>query len=298
MVQIGFVFVRHVGAPRFESFFNQIIAGLEDVLATSSSVLIVKGVDDQQQEMAVYRHWHETRAVDAVIVKDLLVNDDRIEHLQRLGLPFIALGDVTQTGQFSAVRTDNARAMRDSMAFLIGQGHTFIARVTGPSGLVHTSIRTDVFLHEASMAGIVKKVVEADYQEKSGERATRALLKAERRPTAIVYDNDLMALGGLTAAKALNVAVPDELSLLAWDDSLLCQLASPPLSALSHDVHQIGMQLALNVTRMLATGVLLSETASQPVIVDRGTTAPPKMTALQGDVAGGAAEVAAFTPEA
>lgn len=273
MVQLGFVFVRQPGAPRFESFFNQIIAGLEDALSASSSTLIVKRVENQREELEVYRHWHASGAVDAVIIKDLLVDDGRIDQLQRRGMSFVALGDVTQTGNFTAVRIDNARAMRDSMAFLVGLGHRSIARVTGQPELLHTAIRTDVFVAEAAAAGVASTVVPGDYSQSSGELATRELLAAGRRPTAIVYDNDLMALGGLAAARALGIDVPRELSLLAWDDSMLCQLATPPLSALSHDVHQIGVQVAATVMLMLSTATIAFTMASQPIIVERGTTA-------------------------
>jgi LacI family repressor for deo operon, udp, cdd, tsx, nupC, and nupG len=84
----------------------------------------------------------------------------------------------------------------------------------------------------------------------SGHAATVELLQAGLRPTAIVYDNDLMALSGLQAARGLGVDVPGELSVVAWDDSALCQLAVPALSAMSHDVERIG---ELAATAVLGT---------------------------------------------
>lgn len=278
MISIGIVFVRQVGAPQFEAFFNQIIAGLEDVLSASSNSLVVQRVEDEREERAVYRHWHASGVVDAVIIKDLMVDDDRIEWLNGIGLPFVVLCDVTQTGPFSAVRIDNGQVMRDSMAFLRALGHDDVARVTGPAALAHTRIRTNVFLAEADAAGITTSVVVGDYSETAGERATLALLGSSPRPTAVVYDNDLMALGGLAAAKALGVRIPEDLSMLAWDDSVQCQLATPPLSTLSHDVQRIGVQLGTALLRMLADEIVVSETASQPMIVERGTTGPKPRT--------------------
>lgn len=282
MTQVGFVFVRQAGAPRFEAFFNEIILGLEDVLAGSSSLsehgtpstLLIQGVEKPADELEVYRHWHRTGVVDAVVLKDLWVDDDRVQQLQESGLAFVALADATQTGDFSAVRIDNGQAMRDSLAFLVGQGHRRISRVSGPAGLVHTRVRSAVFTSEARAAEIACDVVTGDYSQPSGAAATTALLGGARPPTAIVFDNDLMALGGLEAAEQLGITVPDQLSLLAWDDSVACQLATPPLSALTHDVQEMGVQLGQALLRMLKTGEVVSVTASQPVIIERGTTAP------------------------
>ena len=66
------------------------------------------------------------------------------------------------------------------------------------------------------------------------------LLTGSRVPTAVVYDNDLMAIGGLAAAKELGVAVPDQLSVIAWDDTAVARLATPPLSVVTVDVHGLG----------------------------------------------------------
>lgn len=278
MSHVGFVFVRQAGAPRFEAFFNEIILGLEEVLAQEpgpSSTLLIQGVESPADELDVYRHWNRTGIVDAVVLKDVRVDDDRVEQLRQFDLAFVALADATQTDAFSAVRIDNGQAMTDSLTFLVEQGHRHIARVSGPADLLHTRVRTSTFTRQAAVAGVQHAVVTGDYTQPSGAEATRALLTSDRPPTAIVYDNDLMALGGLEAAAELGVAVPDALSLLAWDDSVACQLATPPLSALTHDVQEMGVQLGRALLQVRRGGVVVSVTASQPVIIERGTTAAP-----------------------
>lgn len=293
MARIGFVFVRQVGAPRFEPFFNQVIAGLDDVLSPHGVTLTVKSVDSPADEIQVYRHWHTTAAVDAVVVKDLTDNDHRIEQLNSFGMPFVALCDTTQTGPFSAVRFDNSQAMRTLLAHLISQGHTRVARVTGPPALAHTRIRTAVFSAVADQAALEHQTVEGDYSEPGGQRATHALLTgpsvnpgrqsgtgasdAASLPTAIIYDNDLMARGGLTAAQQLGLVVPDDVCLVAWDDSVVCQLAEPPLSALNHDVHAIGTQLGAALLKVLTGDGVVADEAAQPVLVSRGAAAPAQL---------------------
>ena len=70
----------------------------------------------------------------------------------------------------------------------------------------------------------------------------------------------------------MDVAVPDRLSLLAWDDSALCRLSHPALSAMSLDVHAMGVQVADCVLNLLASGAVRSYTAPLPRLVARGTT--------------------------
>lgn len=73
--------------------------------------------------------------------------------------------------------------------------------------------------------------------DREGARATRSLLTAggPDRPTAIVYDNDIMAVAGLSVAAEMGLSVPGDVSLLARDDSQLCRLTHPTLSAMSHE---------------------------------------------------------------
>ena len=80
----------------------------------------------------------------------------------------------------------------------------------------------------------------SDYSGEDGARVTRRLLSAARRPTAIIYDNDVMAIAGLGVAQEMGLSVPGDLSIVAWDDSSLCRLVHPPLTALQRDIPAYG----------------------------------------------------------
>lgn len=270
--RIGLVFVRQTSAPYVEPFFNQVMIGLEDGLSPVGGSLLVRRVEDTSDELSVYRQWREHQVVDGVVVKDLATEDPRPQVLDDLDLPYAMLTDVSQLDGHPAVYTDNAQTMLESVSYLIANGHRQIARVTGPAELLHTQIRTKAFLDGTASAYISTMVAVGNYSEDSGRRVTRELLTSVPRPSAIVYDNDLMAVGGLSAAQALGIAVPEALSLLAWDDSMACQLTNPPLSALSHNVHEIGTQLSYVLMRLLGSGVATLEPATQPVLVERGST--------------------------
>ncbi|MDV9174172.1 substrate-binding domain-containing protein, partial [Streptomyces sp. W16] len=116
-----------------------------------------------------------------------------------------------------------------------------------------------------------------DHSGEAGARATRSLLTGAPpdRPTAIVYDNDIMAVAGLSVAAELGLAVPADVSLLAWDDSQLCRLTHPTLSAMSHDVHGFGADTARTLFGVIAGEGAGSHPVPTPVLTPRGSTAPP-----------------------
>jgi LacI family repressor for deo operon, udp, cdd, tsx, nupC, and nupG len=272
--QWGIVFRRELSPPRLEPFFHELIAGIEEVLAESASHLLVRMCSGAAEELAVYRHWYETGAFDGVVLTDLRLDDHRIGALREIGLPFVVLGDVTQEGDHAVVSIDNAGAMRESVAFLARLGHQRIGHVTGPPDLVHVAIRNETFQKETRGLGLSGTAVAGDFSIESGREATALLLRSRPTPTAIVYDNDLMACGGLLACSEYGVQVPRDLSLLAWDDSIRCQLAQPPLSTLSRDVRGLGMLVGTALISATTLKGQVSVRGHQQVIVERGTTAP------------------------
>ena len=86
--------------------------------------------------------------------------------------------------------------------------------------------------------------VRADFSDEESAQATRRLLASPDRPTAIIYHTDLTAVTGLEVALEMGLSVPDELSLVAFNDSRLCRLVNPKLTALAHDIPGRGAQAA------------------------------------------------------
>jgi DNA-binding LacI/PurR family transcriptional regulator len=151
--------------------------------------------------------------------------------------------------------------------------------VGGAATLGHTAIRTAAFDEAAgalALAGAWQ--VATDFSGDAGARATRSLLTAAPpdRPTAIVYDNDVMAVAGLSVAAEMGLRVPEDVSLLAWDDSQLCRLTHPTLSAMSHDVHGFGAEVARTLFSVITGSEGGSHPVPTPVLTPRGSTAPPR----------------------
>lgn len=273
---IGFVLARPARMLGVEPFTMELIAGIEERLSGDQHSLLLHVVPDADAEIATYRRWAEGGLVDAVILTNLAPVDPRLDVIAEIGLPAVVVGGPRRDLPFTNVWIDNAQAMRDAVGYLARLGHTDLAQVSGPSGLAHTQARVEAFHEQCRALGLSGVVVEADYTEEGGARATRSLLGRSGRPSAIVYDNDVMAVAGLGVAAEMDVPVPSSLSIVAWDDSTLCRLASPPLTVMSLDVHGMGALTADCVLNVLAGGPVLSHTAPQPHLVPRGSTASPR----------------------
>jgi DNA-binding LacI/PurR family transcriptional regulator len=194
-------------------------------------------------------------------------------------MPVVAVGHPSLTGGLTSVWTDDATAVTEAVRYLAALGHRRVARVGGAAALGHTAIRTAAFDAAArvlELAGAWQ--VATDFSGDAGARATRALLSASPpdRPTAIVYDNDIMAVAGLSVASEMGLSVPGDVSLLAWDDSQLCRLTHPTLSAMSHDVPGFGAEVARTLFGVITGEGPGSHPVPTPVLTPRGSTAPPR----------------------
>jgi len=275
---IGLVLARPAHTLGDEPYFHEFVAGAERILRPLGRSVLLHVLPTRDDEIACYRRWADDGHVEGLFLVDLAPEDPRIAVVKALDLPAVAISDPDSGGGLETVWTEDGAAMAEAVTYLDGLGHSSIAHVSGPLAMAHTQIRSESFDATAELRGIRPTRIVGDYSEKSGYDAVFSLLAGGVRPTAIVFDNDLMALGGLRAAEARGVHVPDDLSLLAWDDSALCQLAGPPLSAMSHDVQNVGELAARGVLRAIAGENPAVVRADRATVVQRASTAAVRIS--------------------
>lgn len=278
---VGLVLARPAHTLGVESFFLQLVSGIQEALSAARTALLFQVVEDLDAECAVYRRWWAERRVDGVLVVDPRTHDPRPELLGRLGLPAVMVGegDLTRAeSAVSSVRADDAGAMTRILDHLHGLGHRRIVHVAGLPELAHTARRIEALRTEAALRGLgadrVRSVV-TDYSDAEGAAATRRVLAEPDPPTALVYDNDVMAVAGIAVAAELGIPVPGRLSMVAWDDSALCRVTHPRLTALVRDTAAFGRLAAEELLAVLAGRPPAVRTSEQPRLEPRESTAPP-----------------------
>lgn len=271
----GLVLARDPHNLGVESFYMRFFAGLELEMSIRGYGLLLQVVPSVEAELAKLAKWRNSRSVDGIILVDLHVEDPRVALATQPGaLPTVVVGDPSLAGGLTSVWTDDAESMRSAVRYLADLGHRRIARVAGLAALAHTSIRDAAFADETRALGIHGELVRTDYTPQQGAECTRAALTGAEPPTALIYDNDVMAMAGLTVAHELGLDVPGDLSMIAWDDSVLCEHTLPSLTALSHDVVAFGSHVARRLFAVVdgaEPGAFLDSTPSLRV---RGSTGP------------------------
>lgn len=285
----GLVLTRQPETLGSEPFFMQFIAGLERVLGPRGHGLLLQVADDLEVEMATLRTWAFERRVDAVVVVDLRVQDPRVPLLEKLGIPAVVVGDPSLAGDLPCVWTDDAAAVEEAVQHLVALGHRRLARVAGSADLGHVQIRDLAFSAAAAAAGVSALTLHTDFSGERGGEVTRDLLSGDNAPTALLFDNDLMAVAGLSALTEAGVRVPEQVTLVAWDDSSLCRITHPTLSAMGHDVVAYGAAAAEHLFQVLEGGSPGAVRVHTPDLRVRGSSGPsaqqplrPSATSLEG----------------
>jgi DNA-binding LacI/PurR family transcriptional regulator len=276
---VGLALRRPARTLGVEPFFMELVSGLEAELSAHSYALLLQMVPDgrDESETGVYRQWWSERRVDGVLLCDVRADDPRVRAVHEMGLPGVVVGPPAAGGPLASIWSDDAVSMTEAIEHLAGLGHRRIARVAGMAELAHTRIRTVAFEAACARLGLTAPETRwTDYSGEDGARATRRLLADAAPPTAIVYDNDIMAVAGLAAAQELGRDVPGDLSIIAWDDSPICPLVHPPLTALTRDISRYGTGAARLLLAAIA-GEEVTDVRDEPArLTVRGSTGPPR----------------------
>jgi DNA-binding LacI/PurR family transcriptional regulator len=241
---VGIVIDRPANLIGAEPFFMKLIAGVQSVLAERHVSLVFTLAQNEDEEIGVYRNWWAQSRVDGVLVVDVKSSDRRLAVLDELAMPAVVAGPSSSASGHSSVAFDDAGCMREVVEYLASRGHRRIGRVSGMVDLAHTRIRDDALRRVARSLGLSVQIVRGDYSSESGGRATRTLLAREPAPTAIIYDSDVMAVAGMRTIGQAGLLVPRDMSVVAWDDSVMCELAHPSITAVNRDIQGYGALLA------------------------------------------------------
>jgi DNA-binding LacI/PurR family transcriptional regulator len=271
---VGLTLVRASEVYGAEPFYHEVIAGIDRIVRPQGLSVLIRVLPTREQELETIERWVREQTVSAIILVDLVAQDERLSAVARAGVPAVVLGSPTVARGLPAVWTNDAETMDQAVQHLVALGHRRLAHVTGPSELAHTASRKEAFERAGGERDLTLQSIEGDYSLESGARAMSALLAGAEPPTAVVFDSDQMALGGLRATQEAGLAAPRDVSIVAWDDSAQCQLSEPALSALSHDVQRIGELAGESLLALLSGAPAADREAPRATLVRRATTGP------------------------
>lgn len=259
-------------------FFARAARGVADVAhAAGYEVLLVNSDEDPTIERAAVRTLYEKR-VDGLIVAP--ASTDTSPHVGELllrGTPVVLIDRVVAGLDADAVLVDNEEAARRAIEHLTSLGHRRIALLTS-QGLIHTNqARLAGYLQGLTAAGIdVDQLLVrmAAYTRDAAVGEVEAILRLPDPPTAIFTTDNLMTLGAVEGTQRAGKRVPEEVSIVGFDDLEWTTIISPPLTVVAQPVYELGATAATRLLARIAGDEGPSQVHTLPTtFVVRGSTA-------------------------
>ncbi len=210
-------------------FFSEILQGVEVMIRQAGREFVLYNVQSNEQCDSYFRKLPKQRKVDGLLIISLYPNDAIAADFKNAGLP-VVLVDAYHPLLTSLV-VNSVEGAYQATKCLIDYGHRRIGFINGiHEGDFHFNPNNDRFiglhyaLDEAGLRYNPELVITTSWDRQGGRRAALQLLTRPDRPTAIFAANDLQAVGVLEAARSLNIAIPDDLSLIGFDGIELSEI--------------------------------------------------------------------------
>lgn len=229
-------------SPNLVDFtFGSIIQGAENEAQKHEYLLVASSAPDEETFQALIDEFAASRRVDGLIIINPY-NDSRYTLLPN-GFPVVFVGSHSRIEAISSVAIDDQAAGRLAAQHLIDLGHKDICMVAGPINEDCVQVRGAGFksaLQEAGLHSSEDTVFYGDWSATSGYNAFKTCFEKHPQTTAIFAQNDRMAAGVMRAANEFGTLIPDQLSVLGFDDMPLAAFIDPPLTTISQDLSAIG----------------------------------------------------------
>ena len=260
---------------------TQILVGAQEEASRAGVGLVVTPTHGRTMGN---KHWITSLAQRhsdglVLVVSRLQIGVD--QELTRLGIPYVFVDPIGVPGQnVPVIGATNFDGGLEATEHLLGLGHRRIGIVTGDRGLACSQERLDGYREALRKEGIPideDLICYGNFQVEGGYAGAARLLKLPDPPTAIFAGSDLQAYGVYQAAKAAGLSVPDDLSVIGFDDVPLCQWVSPPLTTIRQPLADMAREATRILIEMAYRGIdpphKKIELATSLVV--RDSTAPP-----------------------
>jgi len=279
-----------VVADNANPFYAEIIRGIEETtMRKGYSIILCNTSEDIKREIKAIQVLKEKR-VDGMIINP---TQKKIEHLRALkeeGIPFVLLNRNIEELEVDCVKNDNIYGAYQATEHLIRLGHKRIGHITGP--LYTSSVRERIIGYKKALAtyGIPideSLIANVSLTFQGGYEGALKLLKSSDPPTAIFAYSDIMAIGVIKACKELKIKIPENLSLVGYDDIEISSFIEVPLTT----VRQARYTIGTIITDLLIKRIRRPKSKKppqcivlKPELVIRNSTMPIESTKL--DVSG------------
>ena len=251
----GAVLVPDLGNP----FFSQILAGISAGFADADQSVLIADTGSHPERGRGFVEYFRDNRVDGMISLDGGLTAEDLAQFAANGAEdrIVFACEWVQGAHFPSVRSDNETGARLAVRHLNALGHRDIAHVTGPEGSVLTRARRQGMLDERDRLGLTSRpdwIIRGDFSIASGRDAAQRIIAMRDRPTAVFCASDMVAFGLIATLAEAGIRVPQDISVMGFDDIEMSGCYIPALTTIRQDRHRLGLRAAELLTARLEGG--------------------------------------------
>ncbi len=264
-------------------FFTTVARGVEDAASEQGFSVILCNTDESESKEGEYLNMLLQKQVDGILLVPARCSSESISMLQSRSVPTVVLDRRVEGVQVDAVLGDSEEGAYQLVRHLLDLGHRRIAVLSGPRSVSTATDRVAGFRRAMTKAGLTidESMVQYEaFSQEAGYRMTQRVLAAAHRPTALFAGNNFIAVGAFGALRDAGLKVPEEMSLVAFDDLPLPLAMDPFLTVAAQPAYEMGRRATeLLLDRLTGEAPEECRDVVLPVtLVVRRSSAPPLST--------------------
>ena len=238
--------------PSFVDIFGSYYAietmkGVGRAIENSSYDLQLHMLDPDMNEETIGKHLTGIPRLSGVLFADIDGNKKIVAILKKNKIPYVIMNNIFDDNETNCIGIDNKTAAKEAVEYLIKLGHTAIAAITGnlktQSGLMRLEGYKEV-LAENKITENPEYIVNGYYNKERAQEGMVKLINEKPRPTAIFIASDLMAFGAMMIALRENIKIPEDISIIGFDNSPLATLGHVTITTVNQPLAEMGMAAA------------------------------------------------------
>lgn len=262
-----------------DPFFAEVIQGIERTAAEHGYLVLLGDCAQQRQQEKIFVNLIVTKQIDGMLLLGSNIPFNASKEEQRNLPPMVMANEFAPELELPTVHIDNLTAAFNAVLYLHDLGHQRIGCLAGPKHMPLSQYRLQGYIQALRRCGLSETgyVAHADFTFEAGAKALAQLMAQPQPPTALFCHSDVMAIGALSQAKRLGLRVPEDLSIVGFDDIHLAQYVDPPLTTVAQPRYQIGREAMLLLLEQLHHHrVVIGSRLLDSELIIRGSTAAPK----------------------
>lgn len=256
-------------------FFTEVARGVEDAASKRDYAVFLCNSDESAAKEDRYVNVLIQQQVRGVLITPADMKTDRFDVMRERGIAVTLLDRELKGRKQCSVSVDDVHGGQIAIEYLTGLGHTYIAWVSGPESIPQVADRGVGVTKAAKAANAMIETIRVPLMNAvKGEEAAKKILELHKMPTAIFCANDLLALGVMRVLLENKIHIPEQVSILGYDDIAFTSSAAVPLSSIAQPAYQMGVTAADLLLDECEGGDLHvhQQIRFQPQLVERSST--------------------------